>query len=67
MKLIVWTDNGILYCSNIIWGGKYRKCAVKMMAHFLYIWYLFRAYLDNMQSTLYLFNGKIKITDIVGR
>ena len=24
-------------------------------------------YLDNMQSTLYLFNGKIKITDIVGR
>ena len=22
---------------------------------------------DNMQSTLYLFNGKIKITDIVGR
>ncbi len=20
MKLIVWTDNGILYCSNIIWG-----------------------------------------------
>ena len=20
VELIVWTDNGILYCSNIIWG-----------------------------------------------